>query len=337
MNDDIDVLKLLHEGTKTKVTKEDLDDNKKAGSLRGGSGGWMSDDFKYVTGSCPRKVWARYKGYTLEDNIDKAQMFEAGHLSEDAVCSILDYSWPHYKRETEVPTSWTTDNGILVTGRPDIVLCDPLQTDLLTHGLELKLVSSLWTALEVLQTPKVEHIIQSAHYSKQLNVPYTIVYVNRTNWSLLSDFALQKAPKEGEPGSEVLEYKSYKTKTKEGKEISYRAPKTMKCFYRTFPMRWDELGQVEINNGQEWLTTFVTWEGIQKFYNYIATMNERGHCGPCPTPVTIKGDNKSYKLCSKEYCNMYQHCKGKANLPLDKWKEICDKVHADVTASRINP
>jgi len=339
MSDEIDVLKLLHEGTKAKVTKEDLDDNKKAGSLRGGSGGWMSEDFKYVTGTCPRRAWARFKGYTLEDNTDKSPMFEAGKLSEDGVCGVLDYAWPNYKRESDVPTCWYTLCNVAVTGRPDIVLCDKDDPNKLTHGLELKLVSSLWTALEVLQTPKTEHLIQAAHYSKQLNVPYTIVYVNRTNWSLLSDFALKKAPKEGEPGSELLEYKEYKKKIKDGKktkEITYRAPKNMKCFYRTFPMRWDEHGQVEVNNGQEWLTTFITWDGIERYYNYIATIDERGHCGPCPTPVSLTGDSKSYKLCSKEYCNLYEHCKGKADLPLDKWKEICDKVHAEIMLSRIN-
>ena len=339
MADEIDVLKLLHEGTAKRLAKEDEADRGKAGSLRGGSGGWMSEDFKYVTGTCPRRAWARYKGYTLEDNSDKYGMFQNGHLNEDGVCGVLDYSWPNYKRETEIPTCWHTDNGIAVTGRPDIVLCDKQDKDKLVHGLELKLISSLWTALEVLHAPKVEHIIQSAHYSKQLDVPYTIVYVNRANIAMLSDFALQKAPREGEPGSELLEFETYKKKIKEGKkskQIEYRAAKVMKPFYRTFPMRWDEHGQIEINNGQEWLTTFITWEGIQRYYNYIATMDERGHCGPCPTPVTISGDKKSYKLCSQKYCNMYEHCKGKADLPLDFWRELCDKVQAEILLKRIN-
>jgi hypothetical protein len=329
----IDVLKLLTDGTIKKMAIDDAADRAKAGTLRGGSGGWMSEDFKYCTGTCPRKAWARYKGYTLEDNSDKLPMFQGGRLSEDGVCEILEHSWPNYKREEEVPTSWSTTNGLLVTGRPDIVLCD---NGVPCHGLELKLICSLWTALDVLVAPKVDHIIQAAHYSKQLNVPYTIVYVNRTNWSLLSDFALKKIPKEGDVGSEVIDYKWYKTKVMEdgkAKEIKYRAGKDMKPFYRTYNLRWDTHGQVEVNlGGDNWVTTFVTWSGIERFYNYISTMDERGHCGPVPTPVDISGDSKSYKACA--YCNLKEHGCGKANLPLDKFKEICDSVQAVILFKR---
>jgi hypothetical protein len=329
----IDVLKLLHDGSSKKMAVDDAADRAKAGALRGGSGGWLSEDFKYCTGTCPRRAWARLKGYTIEDNTDKLPMFQAGHLSEDGICEILDYGWPDYKREAEVPTVWHVTNGMAVTGRPDIVLCDKGTP---VHGLELKLVCSLWTALDILHAPKVDHIIQAAHYSKQLAVPYTIVYVNRTNWSLLSDFAVKKIPKEGEAGSEVIEYKSYKKKIKEGKstkEITYRAGKDMKPFYRTYNLRWDEHGQIEVNTeGDKWLTTFITWEGIERYYNYISTMDERNHCGPVPTPVDIAGDSKSYKACA--YCNLHEHGCGKENLSLDKFKEICDSVQSVILFKR---
>lgn len=320
----LNVLELLLLGSKRKSAKHDEDDRKKAGSLRGGSGGWMSEDGKLCTGTCPRRAWARYKGYTIEDTSDKEGMFTGGVLSEDGICELLDYTWPDYKREQDVPTHWQTKQAIEVTGRPDIVLCKDGAT---YHGLELKLICSLWTALEVLQLPKAEHIIQAAHYSKQLNIPYTIVYVNRSNWSLLSDFAIKKAPREGKPGSEHMTYETY---TKEG--MTYRAPKDFKPFYRTYPMRWDEFGQVEVDNGQEWVKTFITWEGIERYYNFIAEIDTLGHCGPVPQPVNAIGDKKSYKAC--KYCNLAEHGCGKANMPLDKFKEICEKVHAEILQSR---
>jgi hypothetical protein len=335
----IDVLKLLTDGTIKKMAIDDAADRAKAGTLRGGSGGWLSECGKYVTGNCPRKVWARYKGYTLEDNTDKELMFSAGHLNEDGVCAILEHSWPHYKREQEVPTCWpltTAENKIVnVTGRPDIVLCNTDGT--LAHGLELKLVSSLWTALEILHAPKVEHLIQSAHYSKQLGIPYTVVYCNRTNWALLSDFALKKVPKENEPGSEVVEYETYKKKIKDGgktKEITYRAGKVFKTFYRTYPMDWDEHGQVIFFNGQEWITTFITWEGIVRFYELIANMDSVGDCGPPPTPVDVHGESKSFRLCSDKYCSMYSVCKGKKDLSLDTWNTLCYNKNSEIMKSR---
>lgn len=331
----MDIKELLTSGSQKKMAKDDADDRAKAGTLRGGSGGWMSEDFKNCTGTCPRKAWARYKGYTLEDNTDKLPMFQAGHLSEDGICEVLDYAWPDYKREAEVPTVWAVTNGTTVTGRPDIVLC---REGIPYHGLELKLVCSLWTALDILTAPKVDHIIQAAHYSKQLNIPYTIVYVNRTNWSLLSDFALKKIPKEGDIGSEIIEYKDYKKEIKKGKKITkvaYRTGKDMKPFYRTYNLRWDEHGQIEVNTGGDtWVTTFITWDGIERYYNYISTMDERGHCGPVPTPVDIAGDSKSYKACA--YCNLKEHGCGKENLPLDIFTKICDSVQADILQARTN-
>lgn len=325
----MDILKLLQYGSAKVIADGDIADKEKKGTLRGGSGGWMSDDFKYVTGRCPRLSYARFKGITTEDNADKEPMFSAGHLSEDGVCDVLTKVGMAFLREADCPTSWATANGTLVTGRPDIVLTDGGTP---THGLELKLVSSLWTALEILQAPKTEHLIQAAHYSYQLKVPYSIVYVNRTNWSLLSDFAIKKAPREGDAGSELLVYKDYTKKDEKGKKIKYRAPKDMKPFYRVFPLSFDEHGQVQVDTGQGIITSFITWEGIERYYNYISTMEERGHCGPVPTPVGLTGDSKSYKAC--EYCNLDKICKREPNMPLDKFIQICETVEAEILSNR---
>jgi hypothetical protein len=326
----MDILKLLQYGSAKLIADSDKADKEKAGTLRGGSGGWISEDLQYVTGRCPRLAWARYAGFTTEDNADKEPMFSAGHLSEDGVCNVLSAANIQYLRESSVPTSWTTANGTLVTGRPDIVLTDGGEK--LSHGLELKLVSSLWTALEILQTPKTDHVIQATHYSKQLNIPYSIVYVNRTNWSLLSDFALKKAPKEGEAGSELLNYKEYKKKLDNGKTIKYRAPKDMKPFYRVFPLNFDEHGQVQIDTGKEIITSFITWEGIERYYNFVSMINTTGNCGPVPTAVDLAGNSKSYKAC--EYCNLDKICNRTPNMSLDLFTKICETVQAEILSNR---
>jgi hypothetical protein len=154
---------------------------------------------------------------------------------------------------------------------------------------------------------------------------------------LLSDFALKKVPREGEPGSEVIEYETYTKKIKDGKkakEITYRAGKVFKPFYRTYPMDWDEFGQVRFFNGQEWVTTFIDWNGIVRFYEFIAGMDKLGHCGPAPTPVDVHGDSKSFKLCSEKYCSMYSVCKGKKDLSLDIWESLCYNKHTEIMDGR---
>jgi hypothetical protein len=309
-------------------------DYAKRGSLRGGSVGWMTDDRSACAGTCPRRAWARMKGYYLEDNSSKQPMFQGGHLSEEGVLELLKHSWKgSVKREEEIPISWKTKNGILVTGRPDMVLFTP--QGIPVHGLELKLVSSMWTALSVIQKPKTEHVMQAAHYARILNLDWTIVYVNRTNWALLSDFAMKKVPKQGEPGSQYVEYeeRNKNIKDKEGnqKKIKFIEGKAMLPFHHTFPIRWNENDEVEVKVGDEWQPSFISWSGIECFYNFVAEMDATGQCGPAPSVVDVFGNAEGYSGC--KYCPLKEECGGK-EIPLDKFKGICESHSARIIAQQ---
>ena len=301
------------------------------GTLRGGSVGWMSPEGEFV-GTCPRRAYARMQGYNLEDNSAKQPMFQGGHLSEEGIVELLKFQWNGtIKREEEVPIRWETANGTPVTGRPDIVLF-PEKSDRAHHGLELKLVSSLWTALEVIQLPKTIHVLQAMHYSHILGIPWTLVYVNRTNWALLSEFAMKKVPKQGEPGSEYVEYvernKIIEDKKEGGKKkIRFTEGKAMLPFYHTYPLRWNAEGEVELKVGEEWQTSFISWDGIQRFYEFVSCINETGELGTKPVEVDVMGCAKNFDPC--KYCPLLGKCDGK-KMSLDSFTELCEDVHRSV-------
>jgi hypothetical protein len=304
------------------------------GTLRGGSVGWMSTEGEFV-GTCPRRAYARMEGYNLEDNSAKQAMFQGGHLSEEGVVELLKLLWHGtIKREEEVPIRWETTNGTPVTGRPDVVLF-PEGSIAPHHGLELKLISSLWTALEVIQLPKTIHVLQAMHYSHMLGVPWTLVYVNRTNWALLSEFAMKKVPKQGEPGSEYVEYveRNKMIDTKEGgkKKIKFIEGKAMLPFHHTYPLRWNPEGEVEIQVGEEWQTSFISWAGISRFYEFVSRIKETGDLGTKPVEVDVLGCAKNFDPC--KYCPLLGKCDGK-KMSLDTFTELCEDVHRSVSAAQ---
>ncbi len=358
------VLELFRKGQETlKQKARDLEAGK-SGVLRAGNAGLWFEDGKH-TGYCAAKTWLRFKGISIESLGQEAEvksrelMFEAGRINEDAWYDVLANSgWQGaIKREEEIPIKWELQKSkISVTGRPDMVLLD--ETGKPAHGIELKLVSAIWTARTVLvaRTPKLAHLIQAAHYMWKLDAPFEIWYTNRTDFECKADFSLAAYPQYGEPGSEHFTYRFYKHdadpetgKFKQkpienetqflllreaGEEVSAVVAK-YKPFIQGFKLQFDNKGRLwyldACNPEAEAKMTVVTREGIERYYETIATMDK------VPAePVTIKPDGKkeNYKLSS--YCELGRLCcKYQEGKDLDKWSDLIKKEVSNPMADKL--
>ena len=196
-------------GLRARIKEHDDREKAKTGTLRGGNSGIITEG-GIAAGACGRLTYLRAKGINpnpIEE--ERELMFAAGRSNEDSWLDALKRSYDGpILCEEEIPTHWITTEGTPVTGRPDIVLGkdDGVATEDTKYsyspdeewndgparafaphlGIELKLVSSLWTARTVLieDTPKIEHLIQSAHYSWQLDCPFELWYTSRADYHI---------------------------------------------------------------------------------------------------------------------------------------------------------
>jgi len=180
----VNVTDLLYAGIRARQGEQDSAEKDKLGTLRGGETGILLPGGKVGSDKCVRHVYLRQHGMkaeTIDEN--RELMFSAGRSNEDGWVDALKRSWSGKIRcEEDIPTKWLTTNGIPVTGRPDIILCDDNYSPV--HGIELKNISSVWTARQILQgRPRVKAIMQAAHYSMALNfLPFSVCYTSRMDW-----------------------------------------------------------------------------------------------------------------------------------------------------------
>lgn len=306
----------------------------KLGDLRVGSGGVVTSRGQILS-SCPRQARLRMEGIVLEKpDKDRELMFEAGRTNEDIWAEKLKRVWEDkglgkVRQEEECPVEWVLPSGRKVTGRPDIVLFDTMDRPKI--GLELKLVSSVWTARDTLLEgrPKYAHLIQAAHYSAKLGCPFQLWYSCRTDYGL-PEMAIRLCPKMGEPGSEYIEYAPYrKVTSKKGNQYNKRItwaeyeqakqnrerdvfanPLKITPFEQGYQLGWSDNGnlyyQMITDHPAKVVLTEINWEGIKRFYQLVDQMAETGNLGP--RPITVKGDgNKAgYSICG--YCPMMGAC-----------------------------
>ena len=180
---DIDLIALHTAGQKALQAEHDLQEQSKIGTLRGGSSGCVTEDGR-VVGKCHRVAHLRSLGLQEDTTSADQIMFAAGYANEDIWYAHLSKSWQGIiLREEEIPISWLTQNGTVVSGRPDMVLCNADSVPQL--GLEFKLISSPFTAynIAVKNLPNLDHVIQASHYMGELQVPFKLLYTSRTNHS----------------------------------------------------------------------------------------------------------------------------------------------------------
>lgn len=285
----------------------------KLGTLRAGATGIRASNGD-IAGACHRKAHLRSLGIDFDvPTEDKVIMFELGYANETVIYDDLLATSPQdisevILREEEIPIEWQTRNGTKVTGRPDVVLCegDPNWRVYRTVpkpilGLELKSVHSMWTVRDLLfeKGPKLENIAQAAHYMWKLDIPYKLIYKSYSNLGQsVSDWAAKLFPKQGEPGSEYIEYNA-----KGGM-------KQIRQFEIVFDLRIDKSGRVQTKREQDsvWTNTIVSTQDIEAYYEFVSKIAESGDLGPRPLTVDSQGNKKNWRMCDPTYCPLSATC-----------------------------
>jgi hypothetical protein len=308
--------KLIDLGRKNIADKHDQEEAAKPAAYRVGSGGIYYEGTS--VGTCHRVALARFFGVEQPISDDKHLMFSLGLANEDL--TVLDLEAANdgtYKilREEECPISWTTDKGTPVTGRPDIVIS---QNDKLIAGLELKSVSSLWTARDVCaqRKPKLPHLIQAGHYMSRLNIPFELLYISRVNFAIVGDWV-----------------KSFFSKNlNKSIELNDKGePKNVNPFDAHFELQFNtNSGDVlcyrslESKLSEGFTPTIVTKENIDNYFAFLDYLREQKDLGP--RPMTVEADGtpcKGWNNCS--YCEFKPMC-DKSERNYDRWFEDIKKV-----------
>jgi len=303
---------LVQAGIRHMQREHDEKEQQKLGVLRGGNTGILTADGR-ILGKCARQTYLRLIGVDCDqEDASREFMFAAGRTNEDSWMDLLirsGISASSIRREEEVPISWTTKSGRLVTGRPDIVIGEGEGAAWVPKkGIELKLASSLWTARDVAVKgePKAMHLMQAAHYAWQLNVPFELWYAGR------ADFEISYAnffPKQGEPGSEFIQYND------QGKARKIRP------FIAGYELAWANGSLIYRRLGPaadgQWKGTPITQQGIRDYYELVDSMVLTGVMPPRPQNVTASGEKGGYSIC--DYCPIKAVCDKREKGPLDVW------------------
>lgn len=284
----------------------------KVGTLRAGDSGVMSKGGD-VVGGCHRRSYVRsFLGLETElPQRDNLLMFELGKANESIWMDKLRRTWPGtIKQEEEIPIKWSTSK-MPVSGRPDIVLCDANGQPKL--GIEHKAICSLWTARDVSfeLTPKTKHLIQAAHYGWQLAVPYRLVYTQYTNFAL-PDWAHKMFPA-GHPLVELSD---------KGK------PKHIKPHITVYEVGFGkgDVIQYRLEGESRWTVTPWSTTDIQRYYEFVSSMEEKKVLGSRPTAMKSDGSQAGYSDCA--YCPLQEICDKYEN-KWEEWNEQVKKICAD--------
>lgn len=345
----INVYRLFHDGQLKLIAEANAQEKLKVGYLRAGNTGMLTEDGR-VVGPCMGSTYLRYKGIDikgLEDDGDsggapgRELMFEGGRTNEDSWYAVLKKSWPGViLRETEIPTRWENASGIAVTGRPDIVLCDKEGKP--EVAIELKQVSSFWTAYEVLfqGRPKYPHLLQAAHYAWQLGVPAQLWYTSRTDFHS-QQWINSQMPVPGNPKSEYITYnysriKPDKKKTKINK-LEYdslpdnqRVAEVLKVgpFIQGYKLELREgrLYYAEVRKDNitlKYNPTDITIDNIKRYYD---ATSELTHVPPEPYIFKADGTKANYK--ASDYCSLGSLCcKYTEGCEINEWTaKVCEKI-----------
>lgn len=309
----ISIADILKKGHAVLLAKEDAAEVTKVGTLRGGNSGCYTGGEVY--GKCARLSLARYLGFGFGHDSDRALMFQAGRTNEDSWFEVLSAGWDGpILREEEIPIVWTTSQGIKVTGRPDMVLCEWCAWDdpgALQWGgsyvkpqlaIELKLVSSFWTMVGVLTSkePKVDHVVQASHYSWQLGVPVELWYTSRVDWAIsgwtIKFFKVLAALISSVFGTPV--------------EFGEKGPKKVLPFYQGFKLAVDDDRIYYQPIGTDtWRATALTQSGIKDYYELVGNMATNKDVGPRPSAKKVDGTvQEGWHPCEPKYCPLSATC-----------------------------
>lgn len=336
----IPTIRELHRrGLSHYINEHEEADRDKVGTLRGGNAGSLPVKGVPI-GNCPRLAHLRRVGISVEPGDEQSQTMHDGGLANEEIFfervnrGLPDgYSLVH---EEDHPSSWNTNRGTAVTGRPDGILLGP--DGIARRGIELKGVFSFTTAVKVLtDKPKIDNLIQSAQYMMALELPeYELVYVNR-NWFAVpedrarlvpmfsphvqynyfkyrpylrdpSKFTCARIDREEFESVERIEYISA---GRHGRVPEYLVkPANILPFTASYLLRFNDNGKLEwkrTEDGAEWVTTRVTRDSIINYYEVTDSLTDPDASLP---PRIKKADSKgypsNYNAC--DYCSLSSIC-----------------------------
>jgi hypothetical protein len=249
----------------------------KLGVLRAGTTGHLNSD-GLVEGKCHRKALIRFLG--LQPAGSRSLWFDMGAANEMLWLNKLTKSWPNKIRaEEEYPIQWELD-GTPITGRPDMVLFD--EHDKPFVGVELKSIGSMSSAVDVAfgDKPKKEHLLQAAHYSGKLGIPWYLVYTFLAKGT--TPYWAQKKYKEKEISPFVKEFKV-----------------------------WIDAGVIwyQTETGTPVKTRF-DMQGITDYYRLIVDMQKSKNLYQRYTETDLSGELVPYNVCNnctyKDTCDNYE-------------------------------
>lgn len=303
---------LLDAGRAAERAERQGGEAQKLGTMRGGNTGALVNGKYY--GKCARLSWLRSVGLELPIEPNTYEMFDAGYANEDIVARLLTASGTAFQQEEECPIEWVLPNGTKVQGRPDVLV----HQDGKSTGIELKLVSSIWTAKGVHYDlrPKSDHLLQAAHYAYQLGVPYTLTYISRCYWHLSTAPSWLRDKFRGDVY-----------------DVDYREdgePLRIRPFRRHYDLEWRDDVLWYQTEGTEWRKTRLTWQAVVDYYTIASQLGEATELPAPPCGVSIDG-SKSYKAC--DYCDLADVCKEHKDAAAwrDHAKAFIDGVNQDST------
>lgn len=306
------IQQLFIKGSRAMVEAHRQQEITKVGTLRAGNTGALLENGTIV-GKCARLTYLRYKGINIEGpDYSRELMFAGGRSNEDHWIEVLKASGTTLDilKEEEIPVSWMIGD-IKVTGRPDIVL---LEKGKPVVGIELKQASSLWTARDVgiQMKPKMMHLLQAAHYSWQLNVPFELWYTSRTDFAVMG-WAQKNFPKPGEFGSDRCEYN-------DKGEIKKVLP-----FIQGYQLEWSKTNNlrwrpIDSEEAMEfpWTETSITKESIRNYYQAVLDIEVSGELPPAPVNIESTGEKGNFNICN--YCPLQSICESDKSNKVQKWQ-----------------
>lgn len=315
-----------HENLRTAHAAEEAT---KLGVLRAGNTGVLDHKGNPV-GSCARKAYLRMVGVEVEPvDATKSLMFDAGNGNEDLWVRVLEAAKEDglvLKREEELGLEWFLADGRKVSGRPDIVLGKQVASSgpsgsepgfVPERGIELKLVSSLWTARDVLfkGKPKTVHLMQAGHYAWRMGIPFEIWYTSRCNFAVTDYsesrfFARKNFPKQGDALSEYCSY------NEQGDILG------IEPFIVGYRVEWNTKGQLmytPIAEGADSVATFITQKGIEDYYALISSAERTDKLPSRPVNKEADGERGGFDLCKERYCKLAGVCAAHEKSGLKQW------------------
>lgn len=253
----------------------------KIGVLRVGSCGAVLPNGDII-GTCPRSAMLRCLGVSESKDTKSHICTKAGTLFEQEVARLLKVAGQEIKQEDEIGVQFKTKLGRLVTGRPDVVIMNDENPQVV---IDVKGVLSHSTASKTTYgdaPKKLDQLIQITLYSKLLGIPGILLFWNGSYYQ-----------------------PSYPDKKKYGIQGNIEP---YRKYFKVFLDSDEHVCYYDIDGGREPYKTIIRFPYISEYYNLVDQCIVAGILPPKVTSVDEFG-NKVYSICT--FCKFKEACKEK--------------------------